>query len=106
MYNALIVEKNDDVAVVLEAIHVGDKVTYRYGDEERSVVSLSEVPVYHKVAVRDIKRGTIFSSTARNWELRPRILSWANMCMYRTWTVNGKTYKQEEKDHERYILRI
>ena len=57
MYNALIVEKNDDVAVVLEAIHVGDKVTYRYGDEERSVVSLSEVPVYHKVAVRDIKRG-------------------------------------------------
>ena len=57
MYNALIVEKNDDVAVVLEAIHVGDKVTYRYGDEERSVVSLSVVPVYHKVAVRDIKRG-------------------------------------------------
>ena len=57
MYNALIVEKNDDVAVVLEAIHVGDKVTYRYGYEERSVVSLSEVPVYHKVAVRDIKRG-------------------------------------------------
>ena len=57
MYNALIVEKNDDVAVVLEAIHVGDKVTCRYGDEERSVVSLSEVPVYHKVAVRDIKRG-------------------------------------------------
>ena len=57
MYNALIVEKNDDVAVVLEAIHVGDKVTYRYGDEECSVVSLSEVPVYHKVAVRDIKRG-------------------------------------------------
>ena len=57
MYNALIVEKNDDVAVVLEAIHVGDKVTYRYGDEVRSVVSLSEVPVYHKVAVRDIKRG-------------------------------------------------
>ena len=36
---------------------MGDKVTYRYGDEERSVVSLSEVPVYHKVAVRDIKRG-------------------------------------------------
>ena len=57
MYNALIVEKNDDEAVVLEAIHVRDKVTYRYGDEERSVVSLSEVPVYHKVAVRDIKRG-------------------------------------------------
>ena len=57
MYNALIVEKNDDEAVVLEAIHVGDKDTYRYGDEERSVGSRREVPVYHTVAVRDIKRG-------------------------------------------------
>ena len=57
MYNALIVEKNDDVVVVLEAIHAGDKVTYRYGDEERCVISLSEVPVYHKIAVRDIKKG-------------------------------------------------
>ena len=57
MYNAIIVEKNDDVIMVLEEIHAGDKVTYRYGEEDRSVTSAGEVPIYYKIAVHDIPKG-------------------------------------------------
>ena len=57
MYNALLVEPNDSVVVVLEPIKTGDKVTYRSGDSEKTVVAINDVPIYHKIAVHDIKNG-------------------------------------------------
>ncbi len=54
----LIVEPNDDVIVVLEAVSKGDHVSYPIGGEEREVVSVSDVPIYHKIAVRDIQKGS------------------------------------------------
>lgn len=58
MYQALMVEQSDDVAVVLKPVFVGERITWQCGDSEKSVVSLSEIPVYHKVAVREIKKGS------------------------------------------------
>lgn len=53
----MIVEPCDDVIVVLEAVAKGDIVTYMLNGAEQKLVSLSDVPVYHKIAVRDIKKG-------------------------------------------------
>ena len=53
----LIVEPGDDVIVVLEEVKKGDVVCYQEEKEEQMIVSLSDVPIYHKIAVRDIKKG-------------------------------------------------
>lgn len=53
----IIVEPDDDVVVVLESVSKGDHVGYIVENTEREIVSLSDIPIYHKIAVRDIKKG-------------------------------------------------
>lgn len=54
--NALLINANDDVAVVTEIVQPGDLVCY--GQEEGACVTAVEtIPVYHKIAVREIAAG-------------------------------------------------
>ena len=53
----LIVEPGDDVVVVLEAVSKGDTVCYVVEGVEKQIVSISDIPVYHKISTRNIKKG-------------------------------------------------
>lgn len=53
----IIVEPNDDVVVVLESVLKGDHVGYIVKNVEKEIISLSDIPIYHKIAVRNIKKG-------------------------------------------------
>lgn len=56
--NAVLINPNDTVLIMIEPVEKGEMITYRNGDGE--VVSLpaaSYIPVYHKAARRDIAAG-------------------------------------------------
>lgn len=54
---ALIVEPKDNVIVALEPMAIGDVAVYPVGGEKKTVAVVTDVPIYHKVAIRDIKKG-------------------------------------------------
>lgn len=56
MTNALLIHPQDDVAVVTQAIAVGDKVIFGDGQE---VIATQAIPVYHKIALRNVKKGDV-----------------------------------------------
>ncbi|MEA4893789.1 MAG: UxaA family hydrolase [Oscillospiraceae bacterium] len=56
--NAVLIDPKDNVAAVLENIEKGQMVVWKNGSEEISIISLGEIPAFHKIAVRDIKNGT------------------------------------------------
>lgn len=58
MPNALIIDPEDNVAVVMEPVAKGSHVRCRRGDGELSLTALDDIVVYHKIALRDIPRGT------------------------------------------------
>jgi hypothetical protein len=49
--NALMMCKNDNVAIVIVAILKGDKITL---PDNRVIVAVNDIPCYHKIAVHDI----------------------------------------------------
>lgn len=56
--NGLIIQDRDNVAVVIEPVKKGDKVQYSLSDRSVcEIVALEDIPVYHKIAVRPIRRG-------------------------------------------------
>ncbi len=58
MINALIIHENDSVVISLKDISKGESVSYKTIDGQ--VVSfevLDTVPPYHKIAIKDIKKG-------------------------------------------------
>lgn len=57
MNNAFIINERDDVVIVTEQVAEGSQVVYRAGEEEVSVLALNNIPKYHKVAVREVKKG-------------------------------------------------
>ncbi len=57
MFNALIIDRKDNVAVAIEPIRAGETATWRLGDESRSLTAATDVPIYHKFAVVPIPAG-------------------------------------------------
>jgi len=57
MFNALIIDPKDNVAVAIEPIRAGEEVTWRMGDESRCLVAAEDIPIYHKIAVTGIPAG-------------------------------------------------
>lgn len=56
--NALIVEDVDNVAVATKQIADGEAIRYaRHDGEECELTCKGGIPIYHKVAVRDIAAG-------------------------------------------------
>lgn len=54
MFNAMMVHTNDNVAVAIEAISKGAQLTIRMGEEIKVMEAEAAVPIYHKIAIRDI----------------------------------------------------
>lgn len=57
MINAVLMEPNDDVATVTQAVPAGGEVCYRREQELCTLTAATDVPLYHKVALHDIAAG-------------------------------------------------
>jgi len=57
LINALIIGKDDNVVVVTNQIKKGEEVIYVLDNEERVIIAVEDIPIYHKVAIQDIKKG-------------------------------------------------
>lgn len=57
--NAAIIDQKDTVIVAIEQIKTGDTVTFRdrNGDAQQ-IVAKTDVPMYHKVAIKEMPRGS------------------------------------------------
>ncbi len=54
---AIKIDSKDNVAVVLGKVGVGQEVVWAKDGETSSVRALGPIPMYHKIAVRDIPAG-------------------------------------------------
>jgi len=57
MTNAIVVHKKDDVAVATKAISKGEDMTYSLGGKEIAIKAADDIPVYHKIAIKSVKKG-------------------------------------------------
>jgi altronate dehydratase len=57
--NSLIINKNDSVAVTIEELKEGDVAKYKVGDEMRKITIIQNVPIYHKFALVNVKKGDL-----------------------------------------------
>jgi len=56
MINSFIVHPNDTVAVVNKSISKGENVTYIFGDKEITIKAMDDIPTYHKIAIKVVKK--------------------------------------------------
>ena len=57
MTNAVIIDRRDNIIVVIEPVAKGSTVSYTSGGEEVSLAALDDITIYHKIARTDIVRG-------------------------------------------------
>ena len=57
MINAVLIHKDDSVAISIEKIAKGDMVEFKKENEVISFKAIDDIPMYHKVALKDIKKG-------------------------------------------------
>ena len=54
---AIVIDPNDNIVVVLGAVNKGDEVSWKTDGRDFSVRALENIPIYHKMASRDIGKG-------------------------------------------------
>ncbi|HIW48895.1 MAG TPA: UxaA family hydrolase [Firmicutes bacterium] len=54
----IVLSAKDNVATVIRPIAAGEKVTYHFGDIPGGVVAKEDIPIYHKIALRAITKGS------------------------------------------------
>lgn len=58
MNNAIMIEKNDDVVVVIEPVKKGERIVYAQKDGAAAMLEAGEdIPIYHKAAIKKIVKG-------------------------------------------------
>ncbi|MGN9163991.1 UxaA family hydrolase [Tissierellaceae bacterium HCP3S3_D8] len=57
MNNALVIDPKDNVAVAIEQISKGTEVNYILNGELGKVVAKDDIQIYHKISIKNIKRG-------------------------------------------------
>lgn len=55
---ATMIDGKDNVAVVLSAVDKSAQVEWSAGAQSHAVTAVEAIPLYHKIAVRDIPKGT------------------------------------------------
>lgn len=64
MVKALLIHKDDNVAVVISQVKENDEVVYVDKDNNsRSIIANGSIPQYHKIAIRDIKKMIMWLNT-------------------------------------------
>ncbi len=59
MYNCVIINKKDSVATMTYPVKVGEYINGNVDKKALCLKALSDIPIYHKVALVDIKKGEI-----------------------------------------------
>lgn len=54
---AVVINVNDNVATLVDDFKSGTEIHYFSGEQEGSVILLQDIPLGHKVAIREIKKG-------------------------------------------------
>ncbi len=57
MKRAMIIDPSDNVVVMAEEVSAGDSVYYEVGGEQVVLTAATDIPVYHKMATKEIKKG-------------------------------------------------
>ncbi len=55
--NALVIDKKDSVAVVTQIVEKGEQIQFLLGEEEKNITAVTDIPIYHKVSIKDITKG-------------------------------------------------
>ena len=58
MINAVLMAPNDDVVTLTQAVSAGGEICYQRGEEICSLVAATDVPLYHKAALRAVGAGS------------------------------------------------
>lgn len=61
MTNAMIIDAKDDVAVAIEPVKKGEKVTYLLDGKPVELTAADDITIYHKLAIHDIAKGAPIS---------------------------------------------
>lgn len=56
MINAMVIDEKDNVAVAIEPIEIGNKINCKIGDKILQFDALENIQIYHKVALKEIKK--------------------------------------------------
>ena len=59
MANAIVIDPEDDVATLLQAAAPGETVVWKTSDDHVDLRTCEAVPEGHKVALKDIPKGTV-----------------------------------------------
>lgn len=54
--NAILIHEDDNVVTVTTAVEKGSMVAFQNGDEVVELNVVEDIPVFHKVAIKDIKK--------------------------------------------------
>ncbi len=54
---AIVIDPSDNIVVVLGPVSKGDEVTWKIGDQSFAAKAIDDIPIYHKMASKDIKKG-------------------------------------------------
>ena len=58
MINAVIIDEKDNVAVAIEAIAKGSKISFKLKDKTvKTITALDDITIYHKLAIKDMAQG-------------------------------------------------
>ncbi|HOR86927.1 MAG TPA: UxaA family hydrolase [Bacillota bacterium] len=57
MVNSVIMHEIDSVATVTKNVSAGEAITYILNSEPVTIKSSADIPIYHKVAVKSVKKG-------------------------------------------------
>jgi altronate dehydratase small subunit len=70
MRNALVIDEKDSVAVVIHPIKAGEEVVYAFpSGKEAKLTASQDIPLFHKVALRDVPKGDPVIKYAQRCEL-------------------------------------
>lgn len=61
MINAMMIDPRDDVAVAIEEIEKGGSIAYVKDGRTVTLTALTNITIYHKFAIHDIKKGDAVS---------------------------------------------
>ena len=56
MYNGLVINDNDSVLMAIAPVKAGEEIIYRHNGKKCTLVAITDVPIYHKAALTDIKK--------------------------------------------------
>ena len=54
---AIVIDPKDNIVVVLGQVNSGDEVTWKLDGKDYCVKAIEDIPEYHKIASKDIKKG-------------------------------------------------